>query len=202
MKRISSIPPKEIQMPVILAVSAAVVLLIFLFIIFGRDSGDEERLARIEIRLEEVSALRSDMQALAERVNRVESRDPAFETDTLISRMDRLENTVSQRLGAVENQLDQLEDEAAGAADSGSTGPRASTAASTPAAESKPDVPTIEKKVNIKKTRPRYHTVADGETLYQISRKYDVSVEELKRMNSLGPEMIIKPGQRLVVGSK
>lgn len=44
-----------------------------------------------------------------------------------------------------------------------------------------------------------YHIVEKGETLYSISRKYNVSVEELRRWNGLGNSNLIKPGRELRV---
>lgn len=43
------------------------------------------------------------------------------------------------------------------------------------------------------------HTVAQGETLFAISRKYGVSVENLKSWNSIGSQNIISVGQKLVI---
>lgn len=43
------------------------------------------------------------------------------------------------------------------------------------------------------------HTVAQGETLFAISRKYGVSVENLKTWNNIGSQNIISVGQRLVI---
>jgi len=43
------------------------------------------------------------------------------------------------------------------------------------------------------------HTVAQGETLFAISRKYGVSVENLKNWNSIGSQNIISVGQKLVI---
>ncbi len=44
------------------------------------------------------------------------------------------------------------------------------------------------------------HTVRPGETLFSISRQYDVSIEQLRAWNEL-PENVIQVGQVLVVGS-
>ncbi|MGV3596756.1 MAG: LysM peptidoglycan-binding domain-containing protein [Bacteroidota bacterium] len=43
-----------------------------------------------------------------------------------------------------------------------------------------------------------YHTVAQGETLYAIARKYGVKVDDIKKLNNLG-EGAIKPGDKLRV---
>ena len=44
-----------------------------------------------------------------------------------------------------------------------------------------------------------YHTVESGQTLYAISKMYDVGIEELKRWNHL-KDNTIKTGQTLIVG--
>jgi LysM repeat protein len=43
------------------------------------------------------------------------------------------------------------------------------------------------------------HTVARGETLYSIARRYGLSVDELRRINNLSPDRPIQAGQKLVV---
>ena len=45
---------------------------------------------------------------------------------------------------------------------------------------------------------PTYYTVIHGDTLYRISRTYDVTVEQLKKWNNL-TDNIIAIGQRLIV---
>ncbi|HSU17627.1 LysM peptidoglycan-binding domain-containing protein [Longimicrobium sp.] len=41
------------------------------------------------------------------------------------------------------------------------------------------------------------HTVDEGETLYAIARKYDVTVDALREANDLGARATLQPGQRL-----
>jgi len=43
-----------------------------------------------------------------------------------------------------------------------------------------------------------YYTVHEGETLYAISRKFDVEVSELKRWNAMNDD-IVRTGQKLIV---
>jgi len=45
---------------------------------------------------------------------------------------------------------------------------------------------------------PRYHTVKKGETLYRIAKKYNISVDELKRLNGLSSNKL-STGQKLIV---
>lgn len=46
-------------------------------------------------------------------------------------------------------------------------------------------------------TRNREHTVGDGETLWGIARRYDTTVENLRRANDLDEDDQIQPGQKL-----
>ena len=50
-----------------------------------------------------------------------------------------------------------------------------------------------------KQTKALYHEVVAGDTLYSISRRYRLTVEELLRLNHLKPGEVIHPKQRLLV---
>ena len=43
------------------------------------------------------------------------------------------------------------------------------------------------------------HTVKQGDTLYRISRRYQLSVDQLRKYNKLGTKAAIYPGQQLYV---
>ena len=53
------------------------------------------------------------------------------------------------------------------------------------------------KKEQAKKAAARTHKVKSGDTLYSISQRYGVSVEQLCKMNRIGKNMHIRPGQVL-----
>lgn len=44
---------------------------------------------------------------------------------------------------------------------------------------------------------PSFHTVSPGETLFSISRKYGLSVSQLKELNGIGEQNLITVGQKL-----
>lgn len=48
-------------------------------------------------------------------------------------------------------------------------------------------------------TKVKYHTVVKGDTLYSISRKYNVSVSNLQSWNNLGKSTSISVGKKLIV---
>ncbi|MBB4638858.1 LysM peptidoglycan-binding domain-containing protein [Longimicrobium terrae] len=49
------------------------------------------------------------------------------------------------------------------------------------------------------RTSARQHTVADGETLWGIARRYEITVDALRRANDLGENAAIQPGQKLTI---
>ena len=53
-------------------------------------------------------------------------------------------------------------------------------------------------KVSEKTTNKRYHTVRSGETLYSISRRHDLTVQKIRRLNKLNSS-VIYPGQKLLL---
>ena len=54
-------------------------------------------------------------------------------------------------------------------------------------------------KQTVSQEKKQYHKVVRGDTLYSISRKYSLSVEEVCRLNNLKQNQSIQPGQKLMV---
>jgi len=50
--------------------------------------------------------------------------------------------------------------------------------------------------------RPEYHEVRSGETLWGLSRRYGLAIDQLRQMNGLTPGVPIQPGQRLRVSQR
>jgi LysM repeat protein len=48
-------------------------------------------------------------------------------------------------------------------------------------------------------TEKQYHTVKKGEALYRISKKYGISVEELRKLNNLSADQPLRTGEKLLV---
>lgn len=67
----------------------------------------------------------------------------------------------------------------------------------------KTDEVPLEKEIvsNEKDAAPVYHTIVPGDTYYSISKKYGVTVEELKKWNSFDMSGLVV-GEKLVVGYK
>jgi LysM repeat protein len=51
-----------------------------------------------------------------------------------------------------------------------------------------------------KPPKKRYYTVRPGDTLYNIGRKYGITVKKMRELNKLSDRAVIHPGQKLIVG--
>lgn len=47
----------------------------------------------------------------------------------------------------------------------------------------------------------KYHTIKKGDTLWDLARKYNASVDQIKQWNKISNSYRLKPGQKLIVGS-
>jgi len=63
-------------------------------------------------------------------------------------------------------------------------------------------LPLAELKDDYKRSRRTYYTVRSGDSLWEISRKFDVSEKQLRVWNRLGWSNVIRPGQKLAVSAK
>ena len=54
----------------------------------------------------------------------------------------------------------------------------------------------------LSKTSSEYHTVSKGDTLFSISRKFDISVDYLQKVNNIKNPNFLHIGQKLYVGKK
>jgi LysM repeat protein len=46
----------------------------------------------------------------------------------------------------------------------------------------------------------KVHTVQEGENLFRIGLQYDITADQIRRWNDLGPNEPIHPGQKLKIG--
>jgi len=63
------------------------------------------------------------------------------------------------------------------------------------------DVKGTVKKAPIAAAKGQFHVVQSGDTLFGIGKKYGVSIDELCRLNNIGKDKPIYPGQKIIVDS-
>jgi LysM repeat protein len=186
---------------VVLAV-AVLGLIIILILPRVRSSGGEEQLLALETRIEALEQQLMKFDSVDENVSRIWEQAKSFEqfkerferTDASTSlRMDHLATSLS----AVQQRVEKLEKNSA-ASKAAAAKKKVATpkpaAAKPAAATSKAEPPAAKSSAKV-----RYHTVAKGDTLYSVGRKYGLKVDQLLKINQLPQGTVIKPGQRLRV---
>ena len=133
-----------------------------------------------------------DLQPLLKRIGLLEERmakleSKAKEAPQVQEKLDSLTRNLNERLSYLEKEINQIKEEAA----SGKKKPEVSQPAA-PAPAPSPRSPA-------KPGATRVHTVAPGENLFRIALHYNLSVEELRRLNNLKPDQSLQVGQKLIV---
>ena len=133
-----------------------------------------------------------DLQPLLKRIGLLEERmakleSKAKEAPQVQEKLDSLTRNLNERLSYLEKEINQIKEEAA----SGKKKPEVSQPAA-PAPAPSPKSPA-------KPGNTRVHTVAPGENLFRIALRYNLSVEELRRLNNLKPDQSLQVGQKLIV---
>jgi len=167
-------------------VAVVLTLLVFLFwsIPKPRRVAEDRAVMEIKTQLQQMEQRLSVIEETLVDLQNLRGRVAA--SNELGGRVDRFEASFSARLGDLDQKVSDLEKKLS------QTPARKKQPATTKKAPAKP------KKKTVPKQKIRYHTVAPGETLYRISRKYGISVPALKRINGLKSN-IIKDGQKLRV---
>jgi len=143
----------------------------------------ESRMEKIEqaFQIRETSASPDGGSELKEKagINPLEERVARLETAFSV-KMD----SMIERIGKIEKNITQL-------------AVKSDASPEVPEAKPRPAAPGPEKKT-VKKD-PIFHTVQKGETLFSISRKYNTSVETLRKINNLSKDAAIFPGNNILV---
>ena len=169
---------KSIPIPLVLLGSGFLVM-IFLFIVFlskTTDIASKTKIVSIEKRLALLEERLGKIDEIDEKVILLDTQGKKF--DLFVDRFDRFETSMSLKMDIINNEL------------------YTSKKRDKKAPERKKSEKT---KISKKITHPIYHEVKPKETLYQISRRYGLTVDDLRKLNRLTPETVIHPGQKLIV---
>lgn len=125
---------------------------------------------------DEASPLQLKVTALEEKIVRLEEQLIELQGKVSASGSDP---ALIQRVDALTHKIEALERQKQATAESKTK----------PARLSKPEAPA----------KGRYHTVQKGETLFGISKKYGISLAELRKQNNLHANQPLRIGQKLLV---
>ena len=171
-----------LRKPFVPYIAAGVVALVVIlgFSMYGTSSQNDalsEEVALLNKRLEDIEFRIGNLEQLSsgnESLGTLKNN-----TDMLAQQFQALETKLGRNLNQINDKLAALEKNQKAAPPKTATPPKSA-----------------------KKASPKIHVVKAGETLYQISRKYGLSVEQLKKLNGMGNDVTIRPGQELVVGQR
>jgi anti-anti-sigma factor len=164
-----------------LVLAGAAVLVLALVVLYSFWQG-EKRGPEVDLQ-----PLLKKIGLLEERMAKLESKGK--EAPQIQEKLDSLTRNLNERLSHLEKDINQIKEEAA----SGKKKPELSQPAS--------PAPAPPSRSPAKPGATRFHTVAPGENLYRIALRYNLSVEELRRLNDLRPDQSLQVGQKLNVST-
>ena len=168
----------------IVALVAALVMLIFSG---DGDAANTQKIAALQQRLQQYEERLEKYDAIDEKVTRIWEQAKSFEK--FKDRFERSEASTSLRMDHLTMSLEALQKQLSDAQKK--TAKTTAPLAEKPAEEEAPAPAAVIK----------YHQVQPGDTLYSISKKYDLNVEELLAINRMKADSVIVPGQKLIVRS-
>jgi len=165
--------------PIFIAVAGFLILIVLSIVLIARtySLAEKAQLLALQSRIEQ---LESHLGSLEGEGGLSSAGGPGNQLILLTERLDQLEANMTARIASIANQLQAAQHPSAPAA-----APEAKTPAAAPAVQ--------------KETKAKIHTVQKGETLYRISRQYNLSVEQLRQYNKMDANASIYPGQKLNV---
>jgi LysM repeat protein len=104
--------------------------------------------------------------------------------DSLEKKVAGFESGIATQIDQIIKELETLHRKTSGKPSSGAPAPKSAAKNQSPASKTK-------------ESKPEFHQVEAGETLYRIGRRYGLTVEQLRSFNSLAPDTAIYPGQKL-----
>ncbi len=153
------------------------------------------------------TAERDLIKGLETRLKAIEEKFAKLEwIDTGMARLERKEKeiaSISERMAQLEGTLSKKVDQLSKDMTKPAPKPPEPSVARTEGAVQKPEAATQKPAAPAKAekdAKARVHEVQKGETIYGISRKYGIPADQLLKLNKLGPNDPIKPGQQLVLG--
>jgi hypothetical protein len=162
---------------VIGGIGFVIIAVLFVIVLTGpSDVADRKHLQGLEDRIQELEKRLATVDLMNQALDRIDNYEK--ELNLIMERVDRFEGTVTTQIDQIIKDLGMLHQK---------TDSAPAPKAKTPRAAAKS---TTEKKTAV-------HVVSPGETLYSISRRYGLTVDELRIFNNIGKDASIHPGQKL-----
>ncbi len=172
-----------------IGIAGVVGVVLLLMLLFSNINGttDQATISALEERIQLLEQRLEKYDGVDEKVTRIWEQAKSFET--FKTRFDRSEASMSLRMDHLAMSLDALQKK------TDDTMKKVGNLEKVSAPRGAPVNPPPAKPTAAVKT----HTVAAGDTLFSISRRYNLSVEKLRSINKLNEKTVIHVGQTLTV---
>ena len=164
------------------AIVALIIALLALIMGGGAGRGSSQQMAQLEERIQTLEERLDKFEAIDEKVTRIWEQAKSFET--FKDRFERSEASMSLRMDHLTMSLESMQKQL------GKVHAPVAATVKTTAPKTAPSTTP----------QPQYHVVQSGDTLYSISKKYNLEVDQLLQLNHMNPDSVIQPGQKLIVG--
>ncbi len=183
-------------MPVILAAAGIITLIVFFILLLPDKKDASEEIQKMESRL---APLEKEIGEIKNRISSLESlpsENPVMPQDAQQWQAIPMElENIQKQLEHLDKRQGNLERKFAGVAETAVKHTRRTAEA--PGRKTNKSVKTGKTAAPVRNAR--YHVVAEGDTLYSIANRYNISVKDLLRMNGLAEDATIHPEQKLAV---
>jgi LysM repeat protein len=165
---------------IILGVGILLVIILVILFFMGSNSASKEDLNALKTRLDQMEKRLVALDMTEKKITSLENQFHGLQQS--MSRFDSTDKSLREKIDKLIHQMEKPAPPPAPAA-------------------SKSGVRPSSQKAFASKGAVRYHEVSPGETLYGIANRYNISVDQLCRLNHLKPNQAITPGQKLAFPS-
>ena len=202
---------------VIVGAGVFILVALFVFLPMLRNPTDTKPITEMETKVKRMEAKLTEMEQNYQKVAQLALQEDKL--DQVSARLDKLGASTSQRLDQMTREIETLHKQPAQVkTDSASKQPivqvkpepavkqsapsKTDGAVKSPAAAAKAESGSPPKPVETpekKSSTEKYHEVKPLETLYGLGKTYGLTVDELRRLNNMGPTDMVRTGQKLKV---
>ena len=146
-----------------------IVILLVIFLSGPKDVVGSKQLQSLEVKIQQLEKILASPGLMDQALDRLGKQEQKL--NLISEQFDRFNSTVAAQIDQIIKELGALHQK--------------SSQAPQPV------------KTDQKETKPKFHQVRPKETLWGISRQYDLTLDQLRSYNNIGRKETIQPGQRL-----
>ena len=151
---------------------AGLVLIVILLVVFlsgPKNTVGNRQLQSLEAKIEQLEIKLASFDAIDQALERLGKQEQNL--NLISERFDRFNSTVTTQIDQIIKELGVLHQKSS---------------------QTSQPVKTVQKEI-----KPNFHQVRPKETLWGISRRYGLTLDQLRSYNKMGPNATLQPGQRL-----